>query len=266
MVHEQDTRPVALVTGATQYTGFTTAVLFAKRGYRVCITSRSLQKAEDAAKRLREQAPDAEALPLKMTPSSVSETQAAFARVKEAFGRLDVFVANATAACRFKNILNTTEEDYDFIMNSNTKAYFFGTQAAARLMIETGVKGSIVLIGSVHSRGALPNRIPYAISKGGIEVLARNAAYELGKYGIRVNLLIAGAIVNQKFLEQTEEEKEARRAAWPLGRESYPEDIAKAVYFLASPEARTITGTSLTVDSGVSACLLKYEKEWEKIG
>ena len=263
---DNNIRPVVLVTGATQYTGFTTAVYFAEHGYRVCITSRDLKKAQDAARRLLEKVPEAEVLPLGMVPSDVKQTQAAFAAVKETFGRLDCFVANATAACRFKNILNTTEEDYDFIMNSNTKGYFFGTQAAAKLMIETGVAGSIVLIGSVHSRGALPNRIPYAISKGGIEVLARNAAYELGKYGIRVNLLIAGAIVNQKFLEQTEEEKEARRAAWPLGKESYPEDIAKAIYFLASPDARTITGTSLTVDSGVTACLVKYEKNWETIG
>ena len=133
-------------------------------------------------------------------------------------------------------------------------------------MIASGTHGSIVLIGSVHSRGAFPNRIPYAISKGGIEVLNRNAAFELGKYGIRVNCLIAGAIVNDKFIQQTEEEKDARRLNWPLGRESYPEDIAKGVCFLASDEARTITGTSLVIDSGVSACLLKYEKEWESIG
>ena len=123
-----------------------------------------------------------------------------------------------------------------------------------------------MLIGSVHSRGALPNRIPYAISKGGIEVMTRNCAYELGKYGIRVNCVVAGAIVNQQFVEQTEEEKEQRRANWPLGRESYPEDIAKSVYFLASEEASTITGTGLVVDSGVSACLLQYQKNWESIG
>ncbi len=262
----QQPKPVAMITGATQYTGFTTARLFAERGYAVCITSRDLQKGDEAAARLRQAVPDAEIFPVQMTPSSVADTKAAFASVRERFGRLDAFVANATAACRYQNILNTTEEEYDFIMDSNTKAYFFGTQAAAQLMIESGVHGGIVLIGSVHSRGALPNRIPYAISKGGIEVLGRNAAYELGKYGIRVNCLIAGAIVNDKFIQQTEEEKEARRVNWPLGRESYPEDIARAVFFLASDEARTITGTSLVVDSGVSACLLKYEKEWESIG
>lgn len=259
-------RPVVLVTGATQYTGLTTAKLFAKRGYDVVVTSRNLEKAEGAAEKVRAEAPDAKVLPIAMTPSSVQETEAAFKKVSEYFGRLDCFVANATAACRFKSILSTTEEEYDFIMDSNTKAYFFGTQAAAKLMIEKGIQGSIVLIGSVHARGALPNRIPYAISKGGIEVLARNAAYELGKYGIRVNCLVAGAIVNDKFLEQTEQEKEARRANWPIGRESYPDDIAKSVYFLAGDEARTITGTSLVVDSGVTACLLKYEKEWESIG
>lgn len=259
-------KPVVMVTGATQYTGFETAKLFARRGYNVVVTSRDMEKGENAARRIRQEVAQADVLAVAMTPSSVKETQAAFAKVKEHFGRLDCFVANATAACRFKNILNTTEEDYDFIMNSNTKAYFFGTQQAAKLMIECGIHGSIVLIGSVHAKGALPNRIPYAISKGGIEVLARNAAYELGKYGIRVNCLIAGAIVNEKFLEQTQEEKEARRANWPLGRESYPEDIAKSVYFLGTDESRTITGTNLTVDSGVSCCLLKYEKNWETIG
>lgn len=77
---------------------------------------------------------------------------------------------------------------------------------------------------------------------------------------------MAGAIVNDKFLEQTEEEKERRRANWPLGRESYPEDMAKSAFFLASDDARTITGTSLVVDSGVTACLLQYQKDWEGIG
>ncbi len=259
-------KPVVMVTGATQYTGLTTAKLFAKRGYHVCVTSRGLEKAEGAAQQIRDEVPEADVLAVAMTPSDVAQTQQAFAQVKEHFGRLDCFVANATAACRFKNILNTTEEDYDFIMDSNTKAYFFGTQAAAKLMIACGIQGSIVLIGSVHAGGALPNRIPYAISKGGIEVLARNAAYELGKYGIRVNCLVAGAIVNDKFQEQTEDEKNARRANWPIGRESYPEDIAKSVWFLGTDESRTITGINLTVDSGVSACLLKYEREWETIG
>ena len=261
-----DFRPVAMITGATQYTGLTCAKIFAGKGYDIVITSRDAEKGENAAAQVRALAPEADVMAVQMTPSSVSETRAAFAAVEEHFGRLDCFIANATAACRFKNILNTTEEEYDFIMDSNTKAYFFGTQCAAKLMISSGVRGSIILIGSVHSRGALPNRIPYAISKGGIEVLARNAAYELGKYGIRVNCLIAGAIVNQKFLEQTEEEKEARRANWPLGRESYPEDIARAALFLAGPDSPTITGTSLVVDSGVTACLQSYKKDWETIG
>lgn len=259
-------KPVVLITGATQYTGFTTAKLFAKRGYNLVITSRNLEKAEEAANQVRMEIPEAEVLAVGMTPASVQETQEAFQKVKKHFNRLDCFVANATAVCRFKSILSTTEEDYDFIMDSNTKGYFFGTQCAAKLMIECGIQGSIVLIGSVHSLGALPNRIPYAISKGGIEVLARNAAYELGKYGIRVNCLVAGAIVNDGFLKQSDDEKEARRANWPIGRESYPDDIAKSVYFLASDESRTITGTNLVVDSGVTACLLKYEKNWESIG
>lgn len=259
-------RPVVMVTGATQYTGFTAAKLFAQRGYDVCVTSRTLEKAQDAACRIQEAVPEAKVLAVQMDPMNVQETQQAFEMVKQTFHRLDVFLANACAACRFKSILSTTESDFDAIVGANLKGYFFGTQYAAKLMIETGVKGSMVLIGSVHSRGALPNRVPYAISKGGIEVLARNSAYELGKYGIRVNCLVAGAIVNDKFIEQTEEEKEKRRANWPLGRESYPEDIAKAAYFLASPEANTITGTSLVVDSGVTACLLQYQKDWEHIG
>ena len=96
-------------------------------------------------------------------------------------------------------------------------------------------------------------------------ICPKGHSYDKARSGY-VNLLLAGAIVNQKFLEQTEEEKNARRANWPIGRESYPEDIAKAIYFLASDDAKTITGTSLAVDSGVTACLLKYEKEWESIG
>ena len=106
---------------------------------------------------------------------------------------LDAFVANATAACRFQNILNTTEEEYDFIMDSNTKAYFFGTQAAAQLMIESCVprRHRADRLGAFPA-ALSPTESPYAISKGGIEVLGRNAAYELGKYGIRGQLPDSG--------------------------------------------------------------------------
>ena len=101
------------------------------------------------------------------------------------------------------------------------------------------------------------------MSKGAIDVMTRNMCYELGKFGIRANTVIVGATYNDRWEGMTEEDYEKKRANWPVGRESYPEDMANAVYFLASDMARTVSGCELRVDSGVLACLLKYDKDWD---
>ncbi len=255
-------QPVVLITGAAKNTGFATAQRFAREGYTVCITSRSAEEAASAAAAIQAEYPARTIAGFAMTPAEVPQVRAIFAQVRERFGRLDVLVANATAPGYQQNILNATPEDFDFVMNSNAKGYFFCCQEAARIMVDQR-RGSIILVGSVHSLRPLPNRILYAASKSAIASFSRSIAIELGKYGIRCNCLIAGAIWNDRWIGLSDEQIAVRRANWPLGRESYPADIANTVWFLASEQAATITGTEIVVDSGVTANLLKYDRNWD---
>ncbi|MDD5603270.1 MAG: SDR family NAD(P)-dependent oxidoreductase [Eubacteriales bacterium] len=263
MKAKNDVRPVAIITGAARNTGYATAERFAGEGYNVCITSRSGEDARKAASEIAASYPGAIVKGYEMPTTDIEKIRDVFRQLKSYFGRLDVLVANATATGYAQNILNTDPEDFDFVMSSNTRGYFFCCQEAAKIMVEQK-KGSIVLVGSVHSLRPLPNRIVYAASKSAIDSFNRSIAVELGKYGIRCNCVIPGAIWNHRWIGLTENEIAAKRDNWPVGRESQPEDVANAIYFLASDQASTITGTNLVVDSGVSANLLKYDKNWDK--
>lgn len=255
-------RPVILITGATRNIGYAVAERFAKEGYNVAITSRKKDAAEKSAMEIEKKYPEISAKGYSMETNKIDSIRAVFADIKENFGRLDVFVPNATDPGYNQSILSTTPEQFDFVMSCNAKGYFFCCQEAAKLMIERK-KGSIVAIGSVHSKGAIPNRITYAMSKGAIDVMVRNMCYELGKFGIRSNVIIVGATFNDRWEGMTEEDYAKKRANWPVGMESYPEDIANAVYFAGSDMSKTMSGASLLIDSGVMSCMLSYDKDWD---
>lgn len=246
---------VALITGATKNSGLAIARRFAAEGYAVCVTSRREADAVATAAGIAE----AYRVPAKgygLDMESVEDIRRVFADVEKTFHRLDVFVGNSANLGMGAMVLDMTPEQFDGVMNVNIRGNFFCCQKAARLMQNRG--GAIVLIGSVHYKGAVHGRAPYAISKGAIASMVHNLAFELAEYGIRVNQVIPGAIRTDRWEGISQEEQARRRSNWPLGMESTPEDIANAVYFLASEEARTITGTELAVDSGVLTCLLKY--------
>ena len=156
-------------------------------------------------------------------------------------------------------IMNTDEKAFCDIVDVNVKGTFFCCQAAAEIMKRHG-GGSIVTIGSIQGTGAIRGRAVYSLSKAAISVLVKNLAYELGEYRIRANNVVAGAIHSDRWNGLSEEEIAARRARYPAGRESTEEEIANAVYFLGTDQSATITGTDLTVDSGISVCILPYTK------
>ncbi len=249
---------VAFITGAAKNTGYAIAEKFAREKYDVCISSRNMQSAELAAARLREEYPTIRTAGYKMNPANSQEIKEVFGKIRSEFGRLDSFVANAAHLGIGLSILNTSPEEYDAVMAANAKGYFFCSQAAARIMIQQG-GGTIVLMGSVHAHGAVPGRAVYAASKGAVSSMCRSIAVELGKYNIRCNCLIAGAIWSDRWEKQSSEETARRRAQYPAGKESSPQDIANSVYFLASDQSPTITGTEFVVDSGISICLLPYD-------
>ena len=159
--------------------------------------------------------------------------------------------------CIGQECMTLTEQEFDDVMSVNVKGNFFCCQASAGIMKENG-GGRIILIGSVHHKGAVWGRSMYAASKGAIASLVHNMAFELAQHGIRVNQLVAGAVRTERWEGISPEEEARRRRNWPTGMEATGEEIAEGVFYLASDAARNITGTALTLDSGISACLLNY--------
>jgi len=143
------------------------------------------------------------------------------------------------------------------------KGSFFCAQQAAQIMKEQN-KGSIVFISSVHSKQAIMGRSLYSASKGGINALSRAMSIELSQYGIRSNCIIAGAIRTNRWDNFTAEQEAEKRANWPLGIESTGEDIANGAFYLGTDLSKTVTGTDLTIDSGILVSLLPYKEMCKK--
>ena len=252
-------KKVAFVTGAVRNTGIAIARRFAREGWDVVISSRDANFAIATALQLKTEYPESDFLGVAMDPGKVADIRVAFSRIKERFSRLDAFVSNAAHLGVGLSVLNTREEDWNAVMNANARGSFFGAQEATCLMKDGG---SIVFISSVHAIKSIPGRICYTASKACIGGMMRSMAVELGCMGIRVNSILAGAIRSERWDSLTDEEIAARRARWPSGKESTPEEIAAAVYFLCGEESKTITGIEMPVDSGILACLLAYNKDW----
>jgi len=251
-----------LVTGATKNTGLAVARRFLADGWNVAITSRDAAGAQAAAKGLAASPGAAgEVVGLRMDPANVADIRGPFAAVGDRFGRLDAFVNNAAHLGVGLSVLNSTEEDWNSVMNVNARAAFFGAQESAKLMKDGG---SIVFISSCHASKSVPGRALYTASKAALGGIVRSLAVELGPLGIRANAILAGAIRTDRWDGLTDEEIAARRARWPSGKESTPGDIAAAVAFLCSDGAETITGAEIPVDSGIGVCLLQYNKDWIK--
>jgi NAD(P)-dependent dehydrogenase (short-subunit alcohol dehydrogenase family) len=169
--------------------------------------------------------------------------------VVSALGGLTVMVNNAGVQT-WAPLLDLTEAEWDRVLDTNLKGCFLCTQAAARHMKNHG-GGVIVNIGSGCNRMAFAGLSSYTASKGGIEMFTKVSAVELGRFGIRVNCVAPGAI----DVERTRLERQDYAGAWgsvtPLGRVGRPEDVGRAVAWVASPDAAFITGQTVWVDGGL---------------
>ncbi len=244
------------ITGATRNTGLAIAEKFAENGFDVAISSREAEDAERTAKEISEKY-HVKSVGYKMELAEVKDIERVFAEIKHDFGRLDTFVANAAALGVDMDMFKMTEEDYDSVMDVNLKGTYFCCREAALIMREFG-GGSIVIISSVHSKEAIWGRSLYTASKGGLNALARAIAIEMGPHNIRANVIIAGAIKTERWNGLTDEQIAKKRANWPIGLESTGEDIANGAFYLGTDLSKTVTGTELTIDSGVLISLLPF--------
>jgi glucose 1-dehydrogenase len=168
------------------------------------------------------------------------------------FGRLDIMVNNAGVETR-TSVLDTTEDQYDRVMSINLKSAFFGTQIAAKQMINQGGGGRIINITSVHEDWPMPGNTSYCLSKGGMRMLTRTAGVELAPHNILVVGVGPGAVATPINLSTMDDPAKLQRldAAIPLGRMARPDEIASVVGFLAGDGASYLTATTIFADGGI---------------
>lgn len=238
----------ALVTGAGSGIGRNIAVALGRAGCKVAVNY--LDKpdgAEETAAEVR--AAGAEAFTVQCDVSRPDDVARMIDAVVERWGAIDVLVNNAGVQT-WTPLLDVTEAEWDMVIATNLKGCFLCTQAAARRMKTQG-RGTIVNIGSGCNKVPFPGLVAYTASKGGIEMLTKVAAVELGPLGIRVNCVAPGAIeVERTRLEDSNYAEKWGRVA-PLRRVGQPQDVADAVVFLASDKASFVSGQTLWVDGGL---------------
>lgn len=247
---------VAIVTGASREIGAAMAEALAAAGAAVVVAHYG--EAERAAQVVaRIQAGGGRAMAVDADLSQVEANQRLVAQTVAAFGRLDMFVANAGLTL-WSAFLETTPELWQTLVDLNLKGSFFGAQAAARQMVaqgrdSSGYGGRIVFSSSVTGIQAIPNAAVYGLTKAGLRHLARELAVELGPYGITVNALGIGATLNERNLREDPAYAEHWAALIPTGRVGEPRDVAQALLFLVSPAAAMVNGHTLMLDGGWTA-------------
>jgi 3-oxoacyl-[acyl-carrier protein] reductase len=237
----------AVVTGGARGIGYGIASVLAQEGARVAIADVNSQAAGEAASRLREAGHDALAIAVDVTDRA---SVASMARsVVEAFGRLDILAANAGI---YPTALLDEIDDADWnrVVDLNAKGAFLCLQACVRPMREHGY-GRVVLTSSITGPiTGHPGYTHYGASKAAMLGFMRSAAIELARDGITVNAVLPGNVRTPGLEEAGEEHQRQMMASIPLREFADPADIGWAVRFLASPEARYITGQTLIVDGG----------------
>jgi glucose 1-dehydrogenase len=242
---------VAVVTGGNSGIGLAIVEELARQGASVVIDYIAHAEATAALEKqlagLGEQAIGVEA-----DVSKVADLEKLVAAAVAKFGRLDVMVNNAGVETR-TSVLDTTEAQYEKVLDINLKSAFFGTQVAAKQMIKQGSGGRIINITSVHEDWPMPGNTAYCLSKGGMRMLTRTAGLELAPHKILVTGVGPGAVatpINTSTMNDPALLKKLDDAI-PLGRMAQPGEIASVVAFLASDAASYITATTIFADGGI---------------
>jgi glucose 1-dehydrogenase len=242
---------VAIVTGGNSGIGKAIVLALAGAGANVVIDYVADEEAtEDLEKQVA--ALGARAIGVKADVSKVPDLQMLIDTAVKEMGHLDVMVNNAGIETR-SSVLETTEAQYDRVLDINLKSAFFGTQLAAKQMIAQGGGGRIINISSVHEDWPMPGNAPYCLSKGGMRMLTRQAGQELGPHGILVVGVGPGAVatpINTSTMADPEKMK-TLDAAIPVGRMAEPAEIGNVVAFLAGDGATYINGTTIFADGGL---------------
>ncbi len=247
-------RRTAFVTGGTAGLGAAIAIALARKGCDVAISEKPELIKGLANTRAEIEKAGGRSLAVPLELSAMDSVTAAAATVFDAFGHIDVLV-NSAAAPLHKAALELTPDEWDAIMVPNLKGNFFLTQKIGQGMIQRGTPGTIISMASTHGMVALANRSTYGIAKAGIIHMTRMLAIEWAPHNITLNAIAPGTIETPSRAVTLKDPKfrEMMLSRVPLGRFGTMDEIAGAAVYLASPEARFMTGQTLVLDGGLTS-------------
>lgn len=258
MTNRRFENKIAIVTGASTGLGPLMARMLVAEGARVVMAARRLDMVEAEAAAIGENA-----LAVRCDVTDEADVAALVDAAIERWGQVDVLMNNAAVPGQDLYIWEQTLENWNATFAVDVTAAMLCSREVLRRSMMERQTGSIVNFSSVAGWNGLPRKSHYSAAKGSLRILTKVIATEVGPYGIRCNCLVPGAIETQlmaDWLQRTADEQgvslEQRREAWfsnvPLkAKISTAEDVAKAALFLASEDARTITGQSINVDAGL---------------
>ncbi len=244
---------VAIVTGSSKGIGEGIARVFSREGARVVVTCRT----EDAGRKMADEfgASEDKALFVKTDVKNSREIREMIDITVAKFGKLDILVNNAGYHLS-KNVEETSEEEWEFIINTNLRSTFLCSKYAIPCLRKT--RGNIINISSMVGLVGQPNAGAYSATKGGQIAMTKNMAIDFAPDGIRVNVICPGWIqtplVEDWFLQQ-KDPNAARKYIFsqhPLGRIGTIEECGKAALYLASDDAAFVTGIALNIDGGIT--------------
>ncbi|MEM2932183.1 MAG: SDR family oxidoreductase [Nitrososphaerota archaeon] len=245
---ERLSNKIAVITGAASGIGRAIALEFAREGASIVLVDIDEKGLIEVASLIK--ANGKKAINVVADLTKVSDIEKILLKALKEFGRIDILV-NSVGVLRGGRIEDLSEADWDLVMNVNLKAVFLCSQKIGKYFIENKVPGIIINIASIS--GVLPQVYTgaYSPSKAGVILLSSLMAMEWARYGIRVNCICPGPTrtpMTDRYYQG--KLRKAREMAIPLGRFAEPEEIAKAAVFLASDDAKYITGTAFPVDGG----------------
>lgn len=250
----------AVVTGSSRGIGEAVAVEFAKAGYNLVINSRNAEELSASKEEILRVINDG--VEIVTFPGDISQEDVCKGLMDVAekkLGGLDVLVNNAGINGPEKNTTDISGAEWDNVLDINLKGSFFCSREAIKKMLsqlkrQDSADYSIINISSVHQTTPMPLAVPYAASKGGMEMLTKTMALEVANKGIRINGIAPGAIATMMNIDILKDEKKKKdeEDKIPMYRIGEPSEIAKVAVFLASTGASYITGATFFVDGGLT--------------
>jgi cyclopentanol dehydrogenase len=242
---------VALISGGARGQGAAETKLFVNEGARVLIGDVLDGEARKLADEVNQKAGSQVTLPFHLDVTRAADWRAAVDVAEREFGGLDILVNNA-GILNTKGIIDTSEEEWDAIINVNQKGVWLGTKSVVPAMKKRG-SGSIINISSIYGLIGSGGSAAYHASKGAVRLLTKTAAIEFAADNIRVNSVHPGVIKTPMVEIFDDKELEAIAARAPINRAARPEEVGYVVLFLATDEASFVTGAEYVVDGGYTA-------------